>query len=62
MPALQIEGSRADLVAKLREMAVGWSHLGKPQRAEASQAGAERLEAGESTIKVGPTEYVVTHE
>lgn len=57
---MRIEGPRADLVAKLHELAEGWWHLGKDQQADASRAGAERLQAGDTSIQVGHTEYVVT--
>jgi hypothetical protein len=59
---MRTEGPRADLVAKLHELAEGWWHLGKDQLADASRAGAERLQGGDTSIQVGHTEYVVTDE
>lgn len=59
---MRAEGSRADLVAKLHKLAEGWWHLGKDELADASRAGAERLQAGDTSIQVGHTEYVVIDE
>lgn len=59
---MRAEGPRADLVAKLHELAEGWRHLGKDKLADASRAGAERLQAGDTSTQVGHTEYVVTDE
>ena len=56
-------GTRAELVAELRRLAVGWDHLGKPALATAANEGADELACGEwSSIQVGYTEYVVTGE
>lgn len=53
-------GTRTELVRMLREMAEGWWHLAKDELAEAARDGAERLEAGASSIRVGHTIYTVT--
>lgn len=63
LPTLRTEGSRSDLVAKLYERAEYLWHMGKDERAVAqARAGAERLKAGDSSIRVGVTIYVVTDE
>lgn len=52
-------GTRADLVAKLREMAEGWDHLAKPDNATAAAEGASELATGAASVQVGHTRYVV---
>lgn len=58
----RIEGSRADLITRLRELATGWTHFGNTRLAEASRTGAQRLEAGAPSVRAGVTDYVVTSE
>lgn len=60
---LRAEGSRSELVGKLIERAEYLWHLGKDEaRVAAVRAAAERLKAGDSSIRVGHTDYVVTDE
>lgn len=56
------EGSRAEHVATLNRLAEGFWHLGNDRLADASRAGAERLKTGETSIRVGHTEYIVTDD
>jgi hypothetical protein len=56
---LRAEGTRAELIAKLRELARGWTHLGKDKRADAARDGAAQLDEGALTVRVGHTQYVV---
>lgn len=60
-PPLRTEGSRAELVATLEERGKFWSHTGN-KKAGAAEAAIERLKAGDSSIRVGQTDYVVTDE
>lgn len=58
---LREEGSRSELVAKLHARAEYLWHMGKDYAfVERARAGAERLQAGESSTRVGYTDYVVT--
>lgn len=52
-------GPRDELTDELRRMAEGWSHLVKDDLAAASADGADRLEAGDTSVRVGHTSYVV---
>lgn len=54
------EGSRAEMVAELRDRAEGWHHLCKDALRDASAQAAADLEAGHAdTVKVGHTEFRV---
>ncbi|MFI5607765.1 hypothetical protein [Amycolatopsis sp. NPDC051903] len=55
----EVTGTRMELVAELRRLAQGWDHLGKPDLARASEAGADRLLMGEGSVQVGHTRYKV---
>jgi len=57
---MRTTGTLAELVEALRELAEGWSHLARDDRAEAALAGAEQLLAGDCSVQVGHTLYVVT--
>lgn len=58
---MQETGSRAALVAKLRDEAEGWSHLCKPRLSEAASKAADDLEAGSLVrVTVGHCTYTVT--
>jgi hypothetical protein len=65
-------GTLAELVAALSELAEGWFHQGRADRAadaiegarqlavDAKLATAEQLRAGDCAVQVGHTLYVVT--
>lgn len=53
-------GTRPELVAELHRAAEGWAHFGKPQLSEEARAGAEAIEAGAPSVRVGHVEYRVT--
>lgn len=54
-------GSRAALVAELRDRAEGWHHLCKDALRDASSAAAADLEAGHvDEVQVGHTLFRVT--
>lgn len=57
---LKIKGTREEIVKELRSAEVGWQHQGKPSLAVEAAEGASRLEAGESSARVGHVTYVVT--
>lgn len=57
---LSTTGPRDELVSHLREQAEGWWHLGKDALHRAALDGADRLESGDSAVRVGHTEYRVT--
>lgn len=55
------EGSRADLVAELRDRAEGWHHLCKDELRDASSEAAAALEDGRvNEVRVGHTTFRVT--
>lgn len=62
MPEQRIEGPRADLVRVLQDQAEGWWHLAKDRLYAATNAGAARLEAGDLSVHVGHTLYVVMED
>lgn len=53
-------GSRPELVAELRRAIEGWAHFGKPELSEQALAGADAIEAGAPSVRVGHVEYRVT--
>lgn len=62
MELMHTEGTRAELVAQLREMSEGWSHLCKESLSIAAADAANGLEAGSFSVKVGHTTYSVTDD
>lgn len=59
---LRETGTRAELIEKLREMAVGWHHLCKDALSAAAFDAAEGLEEGSFSVKVGHTIYTVVDD
>lgn len=57
--SMQASGTRDELVTELRKMATGWDHLAKPANASEATKGAETLEGGASSVRVGHTTYTV---
>ncbi|MDX3551023.1 hypothetical protein PV729_04420 [Streptomyces europaeiscabiei] len=55
-------GTRAELIALLREMATGWHHLCKDALAAQAADAAEGLAAGSFSVKVGHTVYSVNEK
>jgi len=53
-------GDRDELVALLRELAIGWDHWGRHDLAKAARDGADRLELGADAVQVGKTLSRVT--
>lgn len=53
-------GGRAELVTELRRAAVGWDHFGKTTLSAEARAGADEIEAGATSVRVGHVEYLVT--
>jgi len=53
------DGTREQLIAELRERAVGWYCLCKDSLAEASARAADKLEEGADTVSVGHTLFRV---
>lgn len=52
-------GTRAELIATLREMAEGWHHLCKDELSAAATNAVVELESGSFSVKVGHTIYTV---
>lgn len=55
-------GTRAELVATLRDMSTGWFLRANDELSEAAAAGADQLEDGAFSVKVGHTVYTVTDD
>ena len=60
IPLPHVTGTRVELVAELHRLAAGWEHLGKDKLSAACWNGVGRIEAGDSSIRVGHTLFVVT--
>lgn len=56
---LRVEATRSELVTTLEQRAHDWWHMGN-KKADAARDAIERLKAGEASIRVGVTDYVVT--
>ncbi len=55
-----VEGERAELLAELRRMEIGWRHFGNERLAREAAQGAHDLLTGASSVRVGHTVYDVT--
>ena len=56
----QRTGSRDELTRSLEEMAVGWDHMGRPDKSARAASAARDLASGAEVAQVGPVRYVVT--
>lgn len=53
------QGTQAEMIALLHELAEGWDHLGRQDRATAAVEAANSLNTGASTVRVGASTYSV---
>jgi hypothetical protein len=57
---MKTEGTREELAAELKRLAIGWDHLAKPKQAADAVAAFLELESGASSVQAGHTTYTVT--
>jgi hypothetical protein len=55
-------GTLREMTDRLRELARGYDHMGKPKKEQDYLRAAEGLEAGSFSVRVGVTTYSVVAE